>query len=363
MRDEFNRNPMTMTGTPTLVAGALTVDTNSALSFNGPTSFSSAADSTSLSITGSLSIELFLWLDALPGATRDIVRKTSSYAVQVNSTGRVLFVLNNGASTITLTSNTSLSTGRWYHLVCVYNANYAGVQQFGKSTLGTTTAQVDDDNGNNKAACRFSLLEPALLNTVNLSLQYTDEIWPVEMCGVVYSADTLGNPDRLVTSSPVTVLGPPTPAWRSWTWVSFALTPALVPAGSYFLGYISDTVSGPLPKAPLVIGRETTGGTTRRKPDSVSSPSDPFGTAGTIGNTDELAAYCAYTAVGRTGNEGKALIYLDGALNVSGAYTGGIADNANALEVTPAVAARIDELSIWNKPLTPAQIATHYTAH
>lgn len=359
MRDELNTNPMTMTGTPTLVSGALTVDTNSALSFNGPTSFASAADSTSLSITGSLSIELFLWLDSLPGATRDIVRKTNSYAVQVNSSGRVLFVLSNGGSGITLTSNVSLTTGRWYHLVCVYNGEYAGVQSFGRSTVGSTTAQVDDDNGLNKTVCQATLLESALLNTVNIALQYSDEIWPVEMCAVVYT-DDFGSPGALVTKSDAQVLNPPTPQWRSLTWVPFALSPIVVPADLYHVGYVADTVAG-IPKAPLQISRETTGGVTSRRPDSVSGPSDPFGTF--TSSTDFLSIYTDYTAIGRTGKEGKAMIYIDGALNVSGAYAAGIADNTNALEVTPSVAARVDELSIWDRPLTDAQVATHYTAH
>ena len=362
MRDEMNRNTLSVTGTPSLITGALTVDTNQALSFNGPTSFASATDSTSLSITGSMSIELFLWLDSLPGVTRDIVRKTGSYAVQVNTSGRVLFVLTGPSSNVTVTSNVSLSTGRWYHLVCVYNGNYAGAQVFGKTSIGSTTAQVDDDNGTNKAVSKFTLLEPALLNTVNLSLEYTDEIWPVEMCAVVYSSSSTGDPDTLVTSSAVQVLSPPNPAWRSWTSVPFGLSPALVPAGDYFLGYVSDTQSGPLAKAPLVIGRETSGGDTRKRPDSVSGPSSPFGTS-VLTSADQLAAYCSYTAVGRTGHEGKALIYIDGSLNVSGAYTGGIADTTNALEVTPSVAAKVDEVSIWSKALTSNQVATHYTAH
>jgi hypothetical protein len=308
-----------------------------------------------------LSIELFLWLDSLPGSTKDVVRKTSSYAVQVNSSGRVLFVLTNGASSITLTSNTSLTTGRWYHIVCVYNGNYAGVQRFGKSSIGSSNTQVDDDNGNNNAVSRFTLLETGILNRVSASLEYVDEIWPVEMCAVVYSSSG-GEPASLVTSSPVSILNPPTPAHRNWTWVPFTLSPALVPAGDYYLGIVSDTVAGPLAKAVLVIGSEPSGGFTRKRSDSVSSPSAVFGTSA-VSNSSQLAVYCDYTAVGRTGNEGRALIYIDGTLNVSGAYTAGIADNTNALEVTPAMSARVDELSIWNKALTSVQVATHYTAH
>lgn len=362
MQDLLNHNTLNITGTPTLVAGALTVDPDQALAFSGPTSYASALDSASLSITGSLSIELFLRLPSLPGSTLDVLRKTGSYSVQVNTSGNVLFNVVNGASSVTVTSNATLSTSTWYHLVCVYDNEYAGAQSFGKTTVGSTTTQVDDGDDNNKAVTRFTLVEPALLQAVNLSLQYTDELWPVQMCAVVY-ANNAGLPDALVTRSGVQTLSSPTPQWRSATWVNFPLTPAVVPAGTYHLGYVADTIFGGGGAKPvLAIGREATGGLTSRRNDSVSGPSDPFGVV-TSSNTDVLAAYCDYTATSRTGNEGKALIYVNGARNISASYSAGIADTANPLEVCPAMAAQVDEISIWNKPLSSVQVATHYTAH
>ena len=112
----------------------------------------------------------------------------------------------------------------------------------------------------------------------------------------------------------------------------------------------------------IFASRDTTGGVTSSRNDSVTGPSNPFGTV-TTSSVSNLSAYCDYTAVARTGNEGKALIYINGAKNVSAVYSGGIADTANALEVTPSVAAQVDEVSIWNKALSPVQIATHYNAH
>ncbi len=361
MRDEMNHNALTATGTGTLVTGALTVDTDQAISLNGPTSFFSATDSTSLSITGSLSIELFVKLSSLPGATRDIVRKTGSYAVQVTSSGQVLFVVTGPSSSVTVTSTTTLSTNTWYHLVCVYNGNYSGAQQFGKATLGSTILGLADGNGNNNLVGKFTLVETALLKHVNMALEYTDEIWLVQLRGVVY-ADNAGAPGALVAVSPEPVLyyQPPTPALRSWTWVSFPVS-AAVPAGDYHIGVVSDT-AGPPGKVAIFVSRDTTGGVTSVHNDSVTGPSDPFGTI--LGSTaDNLSVYCDYTAVARTGNEGKALIYINGARNVSSVYSGGIADTANAVEIAPAVAAQVDEVSIWNKALTPVQIATHYNAH
>jgi hypothetical protein len=360
VQDQLNRNPLVVTGTPSLVTGALTVDTNQALQFNGTTNSAAAADSASLSITGSMSIELFLRLTAYPGAPQNVVVKGSSYGVSVDTTGHANFFVVNGAASAAVTSNVVLATSTWHHIVGVYNGNYAGVQQFGKTTLGSTSAQVDDDNGNNKAVSKYTLAEAALLRTVTVSLQYIDELWPVQMRAVVYS-DVAGAPGALVTQSPVLTLYPPTPLWRAWTPVSFPLESVVVPAGNYHIGYIADTVAGVF-KAPLVVGRETTGGTTSRRPDSVTSPSDPFGTV-VSSNADQLAIYLDYSAVGRTGNEGKVLLYINGARNVTGVYSGGIADTANTVQVCPTLAAQVDEISIWNRALSSVQIATHYTAH
>ncbi len=360
MRDQMNHNVLAVTGTPTLQTGALTVDPNQALAFNGPTSSASAADSASLSMTGSMSIEFFLRLTAYPGTNQSVVVKSGSYAVQVNNFGIVSFAVVGPSSSVSVSSNVAIALNTWHHIVCVYNGQYAGVQQFGKSTLGATTTQVDDDAGSNKAACKFTLLEPALLTGVKMSLQYVDEIWPVQMRAVVY-ADDAGDPGALVATSDIQVLDLPNPAWRSPTLVTFPLS-AAIPAGDYHLGYIADTVAGPLNKAVLAIGCNTTGGTTSRRPDSVTSPSDPFGAVSNA-STELLAIYATYTATSRTGNEGKALIYINGSRNVSSAYTGGVADNANALNVCPTVAAQVDELSIWNRALSSVQIATHYTAH
>ena len=360
MRDQLNRNTLAITGTPSLVSGALTVDPDQAASFNGPTSFGSASDSTSLSITGSLSIEFFLYLSALPGVMRDVVSKSGSYAVQVNTSGNVLFVVTGPSSSVTVTSNVALSTGRWYHLVCVYNGNYSGLPQLGKATVGTTTQVIDDNNGNNKVVCKATLPETALLTSATMSLQYYDEIWPVQMRAVVY-ADSAGSPGQLVTMSDVVLLNQPTPQWRQATLVAFPLNPVVVPAGTYYIGFAADTQAG-IPKPALAIACDSTGGNTFYTNDDVTNVDTTFGTVN-FATTQVLGAYCDYTAVGRTGNEGKALIYIDGARNISATYSGGIADTANALQVCPSLAAQVDELSIWNKALSSVQIATHYTAH
>ncbi len=384
MRDQMNRNPMSIVGVPTLVEGALTVDPDEALAFGGGgggtseygdadygddpyggtslpggASYGVCSDSVSLSITGSLSLECFVKLAAYPSTTQAFCGKPYSYNGWITSTGHVMFDVEN-PTPVSVTSSDALALDTWHHIVCVYNGEYSGASIFGKTSLGSGSAQVDDDNGNNKAASRFTLPETALLESVSISLQYVDEIWPVDMCAVVY-ADSAGVPGALVTKSAVQTLNPPTPAWRSWTWVNFPLTPAVVPAGNYHIGYVSDTVAG-ISKAPLIVGRDSSGGLTSRRPDSVSGPSDPFLPAITS-NADRLAVYCDYTPVSRTGHEGKILIYINGALNASAAYSGGVLDTAYGFYACPELVAELDELSVWNRPLTDVQIATHYTAH
>lgn len=357
----MNSNSLTVTGSPTLVAGALTLDTDQALSFSGPTSYAQAVDSTSLSITNSLSLEFFVKLTSYPGSTQTLVGKAGSYVVQITNAGILQFVLTGPSVTTTLSANSALSTGTWHHVVCVFNNNYAGTPRFGKSSNGSIQVQVDDDNGNPNGVTRASMVEQGLLSAVSVSLQYVDEVWPVQMCGVVY-ADSGGLPGALVTRSDIRLLDAPTPQWNSPTWITFPVEPVVVPAGTYHIGYVADTQAGSLGKSVLTAGAEATGGFTSYRKDSPSSPSSPFG-APVIITENVLAAYCDYTPTSRSGLEGKALIYINGALNVSTLRTDTITDTANALQVSPNMAAQIDEVSIWNKPLTGVQIATHYTAH
>lgn len=363
MIDEMRRNPVTVSGSPTTTPGALTIDQDLALTFPNAAS-ASAADSASLSITGSLSIELFLKLSAIPGATKTILRKTGSYTIQVNSSGKLLFVVENGASNATVTSSATLTTDVWYQIVCVCNQNYNGVQQFGRSTSSYPTgAQVDDTNGNNKAVSKFTLSELALLTSVTMNIWFIDEIYAVTMIPVIYT-DAAGVPSTLVARGAGKVLYPPSPAWRATSWINFPLEPAVAPAGDYHLGYVSDTTGIGAAKAPLVIGNVATGGTTSKRPDDITSPDTSFGSV-VVSNANIYDVYCDYTALARTGREGKASIYLNGAFDNSANYTAGIADTANSLEFFPDAdfAASLDEVSVWDRALSDVEVALHRLAH
>ena len=204
--------------------------------------------------------------------------------------------------------------------------------------------------------------EAGIVSSITMSLRYYDEIWPVTMRALVYT-DSGGNPNALVATSESQTFNTPTILWGTYSWITFPITPVLLSAGDYHIGGIADTEAGPLTgKTVLNIGRETSGGDTERRNDSVSSPSDPFGSV-TSATADTLAVYASYTATERTGREGTAAVYINGAFDKSEAYTSGIADNANAVSIAPSFACSLDEISIWNRVLTDLEVATHYTAH
>ena len=360
MIDVMNRNPLTITGTPSLVTGALTVDTDQALQFNGTTNSGSVTDSPSLSITSSMSLECFVKFAALPGSTKDLVAKASSYSLQLNSAGKLLWKLDNGASTVTVTSTATLSTNTWYHVICVYNDNYAGAEEFGNSTQGSATTPVVGDffqgsatGSSNKVVSSFVLQEQALIDNVLMDLLRDDGTLGMTMRAVIYT-DTAGVPDVLAGQSADVNFAYPAP---TRAWYSFPIS-VLLPADTYWLGYMGGESS-----QEISIGQETSGGSTAKRNDLLSDgASDPFGSV-TTSTAEKLAVYATYTSTSRTGLEGKAIIYINGALDNSSAYTGDIADNANAVSICPSFAASVDDVSIWDRALSTVEAATHYTAH
>lgn len=358
----MNRNPMTVTGTPTLVAGGLTIDTDQGLQWNGTNNSASAADSVSLSVTGSMSLEMLVKFAAFPGSTKKVFGKDSSYQLQVNTSGKLLWRLDNGGSNVTVTSATTLALNTWYHVIGVYNGNYAGVAQFGDSTIGTSTTGILGDyfhgspsGSNNKMATKFPLLERALFTSIVMDcVRSPDTTLNETVRAHIYSGTTAATATKVAESADVLLSTPTLPA-RAW--VTFPIEGVGEP-GDYWLGPAGGETS-----QEFSIGCETSGGSSAYANDLLSDGlSTVFGTPGTT-DAKVLAAYVNYTPIARTGLEGKALLYINGSLDASSAYTSGIADNANALEVAPSVAVFTDERSVWGRALSPVEIATHYTAH
>jgi hypothetical protein len=364
MRDEMHQNYGTMVGTPTLVTGALVGDTNQALQFDGSTNSMSVPDSVSDSLAiasggaGGMALELFGKFPSIPGSTKTVIGKAGSYVLEINSAGKLLWTLTGPSTSVTVTSTATIVPGFYYQIVGVYNGDYTGATVFGYQTQGSLQTPILGDfyqgsptGANNLTVGKYTILEKGQLTSVVMDIQRVFDTTLDEKLRAVVYADSGGAPGRKLGESDEQTL---TSAARAW--YTFPVDVA-VPAGPVWLGFIAGESSG-----QFQIGYESTGGNHAYKNDSYSGGSaDPFGSpAGT--DALKLSIYANYTATGRTGAEGKALIYLNGQQDNSSSYTGGIADTANAISFAPSVAVTLDEPSIWNKKLTPVQIATHYAA-
>lgn len=382
MIDQTHQNPGAMTGTPALVAGALREDTNQALQFNGTTNSMSVPDSASASLAvadgapGGLALQCWLKFASFPGSTQTVIGKAGSYELKVTSAGKLTWTLTNGAQSVTVTSATTLSTGQWYQVVGVYNGDYTGATVFGKQTTGAAQELVSGDydatsatGHNNLNVSKETLLEKGRITSIVMDMQKRPSTSQNSWVAAVAYADSGGVPGAKIAQS--------IPRWLSHhdigmarQWITFDINGIAYP-GSVWLGYVGGQSS-----QRWNIGLDTSGGTRKWRNAAVTDSSvshygtgfpltgetpDPFGTV-VSGDSQRLAIYANYAAMARTGDEGFALLYLNGVLDASSAYTRGIADTANALLFASSVAVSIDEPSIWNKKLTPVEVARHYSA-
>ncbi len=370
MKDVQHLNPGTMTGTPTLTTGALT-DSTQGLTFNGTTNLLTIPDSASDSLTvadgasGGMALELFIKFAAIPGSTKDIAVKTGSYSLQINSSGKLLWTLTNGGNTVTVTSATTIATNTWYHIVGVYNGDYTGTTIFGNQSSGSALLSLPADyhmgsgtpSNLNLQVGKFTALEKGSITSILVDMKRVkDATLPQNLRAVVFGPSGASTPGEFLGASDSARYTSPDP---SRAFISFPTDGIAFYAGAVWLGVFSGGSDGN--SSQLELGHETTGGTRAWKSDSYPDPATPFGTP-TGTDAKNFAMYANYTATGRTGDEGFALLYINGVLDASTAYAHGIADTANNLVFASNAAVSIDEASIWNKKLTPVQVATHYAA-
>ena len=127
-----------------------------ALSFNGSTAYITMNNPTALQLTGALSLSA--WVNPTSvSSNQDVIAKDGvsgnyGYRLYIDSSGKPNFeVSSDGTAVTTVTGDTALSPGTWYHLVGVYNPGNSltiyvnGVQQ------GQTTSSVPSSIYNSTA--------------------------------------------------------------------------------------------------------------------------------------------------------------------------------------------------------------------
>lgn len=383
MRDELHQNHGTMTGTPTLVAGALREDGNQALQFDGSTNRLTIPDSASSSLAiadggaGGMALGLFLKLTATPGSTKKVVRKQGSYALDVTAARTLQWSLANGAQNVTVTSAAALTVGTWYHVVCVYNGDYTGATVFGNQTQGSSQATTPGDrlwydpapSNQNLRVSQETILEKGRITSVVIDLARNPNVGANQwLAAVVYQDDgslPTGLPGAKLAQSASQLIGNVGAYYLpARAWVTFPVDCVVYP-GKVWLGFVGGNASD-----RLLIGQEGSGGKRAWRHADVSDSStyaltgsapDSFA-APTATDTGRYSNYANYTPLARTGEEGHALIYINGVEDARSAYTRGIADSTSDTVFAEDCACQIDEPAIYNKKLTAVQVATHYAA-
>jgi len=366
--DEMQINYGTLTGSPSLVTGGLTHDTQQALSFVQGTSSGTIPDSPSISLpvgsSGGMGISMMLRTPAsAPGSRQSIILKTGSYEVALRTDMKLEFVLTNGGNTVTVVSTTALSTSTWYNLFFVYNNAYSGTPQFGHTSAGATMISFPPEyragsstGENNAQVDRFQILEEGTITNIYLDLKVEAGAPYAQDVAAVAYADSGGAPGALLGQAAGQRI-------TSLTRQFYAFPVSIpVPAGFVWLGGVSGVEYASDPTV-LDLGVDNSGGTRRAKNMSVapdgshminSNADDPFGTPA-LSDTKTIAVYAAYTPTKRTGAEGRAIIYINGVQDNFGAYTGGVADTANNVSIGGTM--QMQDLGFWNRIVGPVEVA------
>ena len=282
-------------------------------------------------------------------------------------------------------TSAALTNGVTYSVVLVLNQNPSGTPLFGYDTFGSVDETLFGDFSWSAGTWLSTGLQNAQVgvftmpeNGVITDLQLNVRILPAKglvqfVKGMIHSSSggTLG---ALVTESPFVrvndPLGEPVGGRNVDAWLTLPVTPTYALAGEYGLGYVGSGDSG-----VMKVGYETTGGTRRTKQHAVGAPGgtypnfsapetaapNPFGTPGSS-DSRKISIYANYTPTTRTGNEGQAYIYVNGALSGTPQnYTSGIADNANALaRGTTGALVTMDEFAIWDRVLSNVEVTNLY---
>ncbi len=160
------------------------------LDFNGSTDYLTAADDDSLKPASALTIDFAIEL----GSTKAQVvvcksnESTQGYIVKINANNKIEFILYNGASATTLTSDTALVNGVFTHVACTWDSNTMKIyingsveettQTFSGLVHSTNTLYVGCDNGASGNFLDGKLDEFRISDTARTSF-YIDEIPPL----------------------------------------------------------------------------------------------------------------------------------------------------------------------------------------
>ena len=376
LRDIMQANPGTISGTPTLISSMLVRSLGPALRFSGGSSFTVPHTSNLTLLNGAVGGVAFVFplrIPAYPLAEAYLFNKSGEYGASILPDGTLRFHLTGG--TVDSSAPIPLNTGVFVELV--YNGSYSGDPVVGNNTQGSAQEGMAADymagsttGENNLQVCRFQMLERGLITQLNLDLQRYDNNPAFQDVAAVAYADSAAAPAAKLAQTAGQLLGSTALGTQPRVWQPFTVDePFILDIGDFlWLGYAGGarhTSESPV----MLIGKETSGGTRKGRNSVVSASSagpasqsvaDPFGAAA-LSDAVKLAVYADYSPLGRDGNEGNLLIYLDGQEDARAAYTAGITPGTNDL-TGPEFTVDMDDLLLFDRRLTAVECAQLYAA-
>ncbi len=142
-----------------------------ALSFNGTSAYVTALNPTPLQITGPLTLSAWVNLST-NNAVHDIIAKKGAsgnygYRLFTNANGKLNMEVSGDGSTTVAATGTVLSTGKWYHVIGVYNPSTSLTVYINGIQVGQNTASVPSSIYNTTANLEFGSENGGTTNLMN----------------------------------------------------------------------------------------------------------------------------------------------------------------------------------------------------
>lgn len=183
----YRNGELLITATPTSGGGG----GSNSLSLNGSTAYAQVPNSTSLNITGAITVEAWIKINSITGAFQDVITRESyaqpgtggGFDLCISNIGKVRFDLYQSPSGYTpLVGNTTITTGVWHHVAGVFDGTQMRVYLDGvlDGTLSTTNAPASGTSsvkiGRTSDSCFFGgLIDEARVSNAAL---YTGNFTP-----------------------------------------------------------------------------------------------------------------------------------------------------------------------------------------
>lgn len=374
MRDEMQRNPGTISGTPTAIPSMLARDPDPDLRFASASSFTVPHSSTLNLLNGAvggLAMAFMLNVHEYPASESVICTKPGEYGFTMLADGTLRFY---GTGVVDSSAPIPLDTDVF--VTGVYNGGYSGDPKLGNATQGSLQAGPGADyragsltGESNLHVCRFQALERGQASQIVMDLQrYSDVPYFQDVAAAAYGGTVSAVSEKLAQSDGQ-LLGSNALGTQPREWVAFPIEPFEFDEGDYiYLGGAfgaEHTSENPV----MLWGYEASGGARHYKNAVVSASNagpasqdlpDPWGSD--VGSDAvKFAVYADYTPLARTGDEGHVLIYLDGQEDARAAYTSGVTAGTSDLG-GPTFDVSMGEVLLWNRKLGPVEVAQLYAA-